>query len=63
MEWVSKVGSWGILYLRNTYVLLIPRPYPFTLMVTYSNDRYSRFLLGLIVSLQLAIGDVDEHTC
>lgn len=56
------MGSCGTLHLRNTYVLDVPRPYPCTPMVTYSNDKYSKVLLGPIVSLQLVIDGADEHS-
>jgi len=60
LEWVSRDRELGILRLWNRYVLAIPQPYPCTPTVTHSNDKYSRVFLGLIVSLQLAMGGGDE---
>ena len=53
--------SWGTLHLRNIYVLSIPRLYPCAPMVTDTNNKYSRFQLGPVVSQQLAIGGADEY--
>jgi hypothetical protein len=55
------IGSWGVLHPEKTYVLAIPRPFPCAPMVTYSKYKFQRLLLDPMVSLQLAMGDADEH--